>query len=249
MRRPMVAGNWKMNGDKALVQQLLGHFKSNIRAENADVVIFAPYPFLYQAEELLSASGIEWGAQNFYIEASGAFTGEVSLGMLKEFGCKYALVGHSERRTLFGETDEMCAAKVKAALGAGVIPVLCVGETLEQRESGVTEDVVGQQVKAVLELVGAEGIGQSVIAYEPVWAIGTGKTATPQQAQDVHAYIRKVVAEQNAEVAEKIQILYGGSVNASTAEELFAMTDIDGGLVGGASLKADDFVTICKAAE
>ena len=169
--------------------------------------------------------------------------------MLKEFGCQFVLVGHSERRTLFGETDEVVADKVAAALEQGVTPMLCIGETLEERESGITEDVVSRQIQAVLDKVGVEGLGKSVIAYEPVWAIGTGKTATPEQAQEVHAFIRQLIAKHDANVAGNIQILYGGSVNAGSAAELFAMADIDGGLVGGASLKADDFAAICSAAE
>lgn len=249
MRRALVAANWKMNGTRAQVSELLAAFKEGISTENMDAAIFAPFVYIPMTEEALSGTGVAWGGQCSYTAASGAFTGETSLPMLKEFGCQYVLVGHSERRTLFGETDEVVAEKTAAALEQGVCPMLCVGETLEERESGVTEKVVKEQIDAVIAKVGIEGLGKSVIAYEPVWAIGTGKTATPEQAQEVHAFIRKLIAEHDANVAENIQILYGGSVKAASAEELFSQPDIDGGLVGGASLIAEEFVAICAAAK
>ncbi len=248
MRRALVAANWKMNGTKAKVTELLAAFKEGISTDNMDAAVFAPFVYLPMTEEGLSGTGIAWGGQCSYTAESGAFTGETSLAMLKEFGCQYVLVGHSERRTLFGETNEVVADKVAAALEQGVCPMLCIGETLEERESGITEKVVKEQIDAVIAKVGIEGLGKSVIAYEPVWAIGTGKTATPEQAQETHAYIRKMISEHDTNVAENIQILYGGSVKAASAKELFSQPDIDGGLVGGASLIAEEFVAICAAA-
>lgn len=249
MRSNLVAANWKMNGNKALVAELLEGFVGAGIGVKSEVIVFAPSIFLPMTEGLLSGSSISWGGQNCSEWEKGAFTGETSMAMLQEFGCSHVLVGHSERRSIYGETDEVCAAKVKAALDQGLSPVLCVGETLEQRESGVTESVVKQQIEAVVSHIGIQMISKCVIAYEPVWAIGTGKTASPEQAQDVHAFIRSLLTEQDAEIANKVQILYGGSVNGATAKELFGMPDIDGGLVGGASLKLEEFVTICKAAD
>jgi triosephosphate isomerase len=248
MRRTLVAANWKMNGNKASNQALLEAFKKGFDG-SADTAIFPPALYISQLAEALKGSDIAYGVQNAYFEEKGAYTGELSLEMVKEFDCKYVLIGHSERRELFGETDEVVASKVDAALKAGLIPMLCVGETLEQRESGVTETVVKTQIDAVLSKVGIEAFEAIVIAYEPVWAIGTGKTATPEQAQEVHAFIRKLLAEANADVAAKTRILYGGSVKAASAEALFGQPDIDGGLVGGASLIADEFVAICNAAQ
>lgn len=249
MRRKLVAANWKMNGDKATIDQLLSAFVQGIDATTIDVAVFPPALYIAQLAEKLKGTGIAYGTQNVHYAEKGAFTGELSLPMVKEFGCRYVLVGHSERRELFHEDDALIAAKVEAALGAGVIPMLCVGETLEQREAGTTEKVVGGQLKAVLDKVGIQAFERVVIAYEPVWAIGTGKTATPDQAQDVHAFIRRELADLDAGVAEKCQVLYGGSVKAANAGELFQQPDIDGGLVGGASLLADEFVAICQAAK
>ncbi len=248
MRRTLVAANWKMNGNKASNEALLEAFKKGFDG-SADTAIFPPALYISQLAESLKGSNIAYGVQNAYFEEKGAFTGELSLGMVKEFDCKYVLIGHSERRELFGETDEQVATKVDVTLKAGLIPMLCIGETLEQRESGVTEAVVKTQIDAVLSKVGIEAFETIVIAYEPVWAIGTGKTATPEQAQDVHSFIRKLLAEVNADVAAKTRILYGGSVKAASAEALFGQPDIDGGLVGGASLIADEFVAICNAAQ
>jgi triosephosphate isomerase len=205
--------------------------------------------YIPQLSESLKASDIAFGVQNAYFEEKGAFTGELSLSMVKEFGCQYVLIGHSERREIFGESDELVATKVSATLEAGLIPMLCVGETLDERESGVTEKVVKTQIDAVLSKVGIAAFEKIVIAYEPVWAIGTGKTASPEQAQDVHAFIRQLLVAEDAEVAAKTRILYGGSVKAASAEALFGQPDIDGGLVGGASLIADEFVAICNAAQ
>jgi triosephosphate isomerase len=249
MRRKIAAANWKMNGTKASVAELLDGFKANINAEECEVVVFAPSVYLGSVESAFAGTAFKYGAQNCYTAESGAYTGETSLPMIKDFGAEYALVGHSERRTLFGETDAVVADKVEAALAQGVTPMLCIGETLEERESGVTGEVCRRQVKAVLDKVGVEGMSKLVIAYEPVWAIGTGKTATPEQAQETHAEIRAYLAEADADMAEKVQILYGGSVKAASAPELFGQPDIDGGLVGGASLIVDEFAGICAAAK
>jgi len=207
-----------------------------------------PFPYLASVASQLQGSAVELGAQNVSEHQAGAYTGEVASRMLRDVGCRYVIVGHSERRALYGESSAQVAEKMAAALGAGLVPILCVGEMLEEREAGSTEEVVGEQLGAALERSGIAAFKGSVIAYEPVWAIGTGKTATPEQAQDVHRYIRSVLAEQDASVAETVQILYGGSVKGDNAAGLFAMPDIDGGLIGGASLKAADFLAIARAA-
>ena len=250
MRIPLVAGNWKMNGSLSSVQELLTGIKQGIGAIRAGVecAVFPPFVYLAAVERLLSGTVIRWGAQNVSEQPPGAFTGEVATAMLLDFHCTYAIVGHSERRTLYGETDAIVARKFAAARKAGLTPVLCIGELLEERERGVTEEVVGRQLDAVLELEGIQGIRDAVIAYEPVWAIGTGKTASPEQAQEVHAFIRSRLAQHDAAIAAATRILYGGSVKGSNAAELFAMADIDGGLVGGASLNAQEFLTIAKGA-
>jgi len=250
MRRPLVAGNWKMNGSLASTRELLEGIKQGINdvGEAVECAVFPPFVYLAEVERLLTGTRIAWGAQNVSEQSPGAYTGEVATAMLLDFHCQYAIVGHSERRTLYGETDVIVARKFAAARKAGLTPVLCIGELLEEREQGITETVINRQLDAVLALEGSEGIKDSVIAYEPVWAIGTGKTATPDQAQEVHAFIRAKLAEQDATVAAEVRILYGGSVKGSNAAELFAMPDIDGGLVGGASLKADEFLTIAKGA-
>ena len=248
MRQTLVAGNWKMNGSLDANQQLLEGIKAGV-AEGvaAKVVVCPPAIYVPQAASSLNDSGVSWGGQNLSQEKSGAFTGEISADMLLDFQCEYVIVGHSERRALYGESDALVAEKYHAAQAAGLIPILCVGELLEERESGDTESVVARQLDAVIEKVGIAGIGAGIIAYEPVWAIGTGKTASPQQAQDVHAFIRQRMARIDAGVAEKVQILYGGSVKPDNAAELFAMADIDGGLIGGASLDAEGFLAICRA--
>ena len=216
---------------------------------STEIVVCAPYVFLGEVETMLEGSGIAHGAQNLSTEASGAFTGEISASMLKDYGCTYVIVGHSERRTFYGEDDALVAKKFAVARAAGLKPILCVGETLEEREAGVTEDVVARQLNAVIDLEGVDALADGVIAYEPVWAIGTGKTATPEQAQEVHAFIRARIAEKSTAVADKVRIQDGGSMNAGNCVELLAKPDIDGGLIGGASLKADDFLTICKAGD
>jgi triosephosphate isomerase len=249
MRTKFVAGNWKMNGNLASNQVLLQSLVTALsRVAGVKCAICAPYPYLAQVQQLLSGSGVAWGAQDVSQFEAGAYTGEVSGAMLVDFGCRYTIVGHSERRMLFGETSALVAEKYAAALKAGVTPILCVGETLGEREVGATEHVVGQQLDAVLEHSGALSFAHAVIAYEPVWAIGTGKTATPEQAQAVHAFIRGRLAGHDATVAQNVQVLYGGSVKAGNAGQLFAMADIDGGLIGGASLDTNELVAICKSA-
>jgi triosephosphate isomerase len=248
MRQSLVVANWKMNGSLEKNQSLLNSLKQGISSvQHAQVAVCPPFVYLQQVSELLKGTVIGWGAQNLSEREPGAFTGEVAASMLLDFNCKYVIVGHSERRSLYGESDELVAEKFAKAQSVGLIPILCVGELLEQREAGETENVVKRQLDAVINLQGVASFSKSVIAYEPVWAIGTGKTATPGQAQDVHAFIRGRIAEQDAGVAENVQILYGGSVKGGNAAELFSMTDIDGGLIGGASLKADEFLTICQA--
>lgn len=249
MRQKLVAGNWKMHGNlaenKALLDAVAAHAAE---LEGMGCAVCVPFPYLHQVQAALQGTAIAWGAQNISQHAKGAFTGEVSGAMLADFGCRYAIVGHSERRALYGEDDATVAAKFVATLKAGLTPILCVGETLEEREAGITEQVVARQLDAVLAVAGIDGLAKAVVAYEPVWAIGTGKTATPEQAQAVHAFIRGKVAEQSGTVAGKLVIQYGGSVKASNAAELFVMPDIDGGLIGGASLVAEDFLAICRAA-
>ncbi len=247
MRRILVAGNWKLNGSLQSVRQLVADIKAGLGDLKADVAVCPPYVYIPEVAQLLKGSSLGYGAQDVSDQTAGAFTGEVSAPMLNDFGCKYAIVGHSERRSLYGEGDDFTARKFAAARKAGLIPILCVGELLEEREQGITEQVVSRQLDAVIQLEGVAALADAVIAYEPVWAIGTGKTASPQQAQDVHAFIRGKIAALDAAVAEKVQILYGGSVKGSNAAELFAMADIDGGLIGGASLAAEEFLTICRA--
>ena len=248
-RQILVAGNWKMNGSKDSINSLIDGIKAGLGSvDKAAVAVCPPYIYISEVASLVAGTDIGVGGQNLSTEASGAFTGEISADMLNDFGCKYAIVGHSERRSLYGEDDELVAKKYAVARAKGLIPVLCVGETLEERESGVTEEVVARQLDAVIALEGVAALADGVIAYEPVWAIGTGMTASPEQAQDVHAFIRARIAESDAGVAEKVQILYGGSVKGSNAAELFAKDDIDGGLIGGASLDAEDFLAICRSA-
>lgn len=250
MRSKLVAGNWKMHGGTAQNQELLSAIVTGtVELRGAEFAVCVPYPYLSQAQSLLRDTQVYWGAQNVSQHGQGAYTGEVSAAMLVDFGCRYVIVGHSERRALYGEDSDTVALKFKAAQVAGLIPILCAGETLDQREAAVTEQVVAEQLDAIIELTGVNALAKSVLAYEPVWAIGTGKTATPGQAQDVHAFIRDRIAAHSPEVATGLRILYGGSVKANNAEELFAMPDIDGGLIGGASLVADEFITICRAAK
>lgn len=250
MREKLVAGNWKMHGNlsenKALLEAIIPQLADLKRASCA---VCVPYPYLFQAQAILQNSNISWGAQNMSQQEKGAFTGEVSASMLQDFACKYVIVGHSERRALYGEDDTTVAEKFVAAQKAGLTPILCVGETLEEREGNITEQVVARQIDAVLAVAGVAALARSVVAYEPVWAIGTGKTASPEQAQAVHAFIRSKIAASSAEVAAGLVIQYGGSVKAANAAQLFSMPDIDGGLIGGASLSADEFVAICRAAQ
>ena len=246
MRKKLVAGNWKMHGSLAENAALLSALKPALAGIEA--VVCVPFPYLAQAQAAPPGSASAWGAQNVCEEAKGAFTGEVSASMLLDFGCTYVIVGHSERRSLYGESDTLVARKYVAAQAAGLTPILCVGESLAERESGVTEAVVSRQLDAVIDAAGVASLARAVIAYEPVWAIGTGKTASPEQAQAVHAFIRGRVAALDASVAGQLVIQYGGSVKAANAAELMAQPDIDGGLIGGASLVADEFVAICRAA-
>ena len=250
MRRRLVAGNWKMHGSEVHNQALLEGLAARSGAlKEADCAVCVPFPYLSQARTLLADSVVGWGAQNVSERAEGAFTGEVSVSMLGDFGCRYVIVGHSERRSLFGESDELVAAKAEAVLENGLTPIVCVGESLDERDKDVTEAVVSRQLDAVISRVGAAGLDNSVVAYEPVWAIGTGKMATPQQAQAVHAFLRNRVTALDASVGERLTILYGGSVKGANAAALFAMNDIDGGLIGGASLDLAEFMAICEAAD
>lgn len=248
MRKKLVAGNWKMHGGFEQNGILLERVKAASSELSCEVAIFAPYPYLGQLQSLLYGSGVLYGAQSVSEYMSGAYTGEVSGSMLAEFGCRYVLVGHSERRNLFGETDDQVAAKFEAAQKVGLVPVLCVGETLVERRSGATKEVVFRQLSSVLERVGVLAFRAAVVAYEPVWAIGTGVVASPEEVQEVHSAIRWQVASLDAGVGSSLRILYGGSVKPENAVELFAQCDIDGGLVGGAALVADDFLAICRAA-
>jgi triosephosphate isomerase len=250
MRQKLVAGNWKMHGSLAANQILLTALASQLeRLNGMRSAVCVPFPYLAQAQTVLTGSCLAWGAQDVSQYEKGAYTGEVSASMLLEFGCRYVIVGHSERRALFGETDAVVAAKFAAALVAGLTPILCVGETLEERDAGRAESVIAQQLDAVVAESGMAGLAKSVIAYEPVWAIGTGKTASPAQAQAVHAFIRSKLAALDPDVAAALVIQYGGSVKAANAAELFAQPDIDGGLIGGASLDVDEFMAICHAAQ
>ncbi|HJV72976.1 MAG TPA: triose-phosphate isomerase [Noviherbaspirillum sp.] len=248
MRRKLIAGNWKMNGSLAANAALLDGLKSELGQVGCSVAVCAPAPYFAQCQSILNGTVILWGGQDISEHESGAYTGEVSVSMLKDFGCSYVIVGHSERRSYHGESDELVAKKTLRALKSGITPIVCVGETLAERESGQTEAVVGRQIDAVLAAIDVADVEKIVVAYEPVWAIGTGKTATPQMAQDVHAMLRSRLAAKSAVAAETVQILYGGSMKPDNAKDLLGMADIDGGLIGGASLKAADFLAIIKAA-
>jgi triosephosphate isomerase (TIM) len=244
MRGKLVVGNWKMNGGLKANAQLLSALTAGwTPAPGRELAVCVPYPYLMQAQAALSSTPLAWGAQDVSEQTTGAYTGEVSASMLAEFGCRYAIVGHSERRQFYGDTDAIVGAKAKAALAAGITPIACVGELLAERDAGLTGRVVLRQLDAVLAAVGPDA-SKLVVAYEPVWAIGTGRTATPAQAQEVHARLR--VRMRDADAAE-VALLYGGSVKADNAKALFAMEDIDGGLIGGASLKSDEFLAIGAA--
>jgi triosephosphate isomerase len=245
----MVAGNWKMHGSRSANGALLAELEQRLTPEwQVDVVVFPPFVYLADAVRMLEESDLAVGAQDVCAEPMGALTGQVAAVMLKDVGCRYVIVGHSERRRLFHEDDVLVARKFGAALQAGLTPILCVGETLEEREANRTEAVVARQLEAVAAMNGASSFAHAILAYEPVWAIGTGRTASPAQAQAVHAYLRGRIGAQDVKIANGLRILYGGSVKASNAAELFSMPDVDGGLVGGASLSADEFLDICAAA-
>ncbi len=248
MRRPFVAGNWKMNGSVASNKALLDGIKAGLAAvTSTEVAVCPPFVYLRDVAGQLQGTTVALGAQNLSEQSAGAYTGEISATMLLDLGCRYVIVGHSERRAIYGESDVLVAKKFATARKAGLIPILCVGELIEEREAGTTEQVIARQLDAVLALEGIAAFSQAVVAYEPVWAIGTGKTASPDQAQAVHAFIRNKLAAQDATIADKLRILYGGSVKASNAVELFGMADIDGGLIGGAALQAEEFLAICRA--
>lgn len=247
MRRKLIAGNWKMHGSLAENEALLSGILAGMGGVKADVAVCVPFPYLAQAQAKLTGSAIAWGAQNVSQQAKGAFTGEVSTSMLKDFACTYVLVGHSERRAIYGESDELVAEKFAAVQAAGMTPVLCVGETLSEREGCVTEAVVARQIDAVIAKCGVAAFAKAVVAYEPVWAIGTGVTASPDQAQAVHAFIRAKIRGLNVAVADALIIQYGGSMKANNAVELLGQPDIDGGLIGGAALNAEEFLAICRA--
>jgi triosephosphate isomerase len=248
MRPKLVVGNWKMNGSRANNATLLAGIVDGLGSGKANAAVCVPAPYLQQCADTLAGSKLAWGAQDVSIHASGAYTGEVAASMLVDFACRYVIVGHSERRAYHGETDQQVAQKALAALNAGLTPIVCVGETLEQREAEQTNAVVGKQLSAVLELLDGDAVERIVLAYEPVWAIGTGKTATPAMAQEVHAQLRGQLRERSAVAAGKVAILYGGSMKPENAQELMSQADIDGGLIGGAALKAADFLAIINAA-
>ncbi len=247
IRQKIVAGNWKMNGSRESILSLIGGLLE-MDGSNSEVVVAPSFPYLSQVNDLIDGSGVILAVQNVSHELKGAYTGEVSASMLGDFGVKYVLLGHSERRSLYGETDDIVASKVKTVLGFGLVPMLCIGETLAERESGKTLDVCERQIQAVIDVVGIAAFEQMTIAYEPVWAIGTGLSASAEQAQEIHQSIRAFLAKSSESVSQKVQILYGGSVKASTSSALFKMPDVDGALVGGASLDAKEFIAIVKAA-
>lgn len=247
MRRTLIAGNWKMNGSFASNAGLLDGVRAGAAAVSGELAVCVPAPYLAQVQSALSGSPVRWGAQDVSAYERGAYTGEVSAEMLLEFGCSYVIVGHSERRSYHAESDELVAQKAQRALASGLTPIVCVGETLEEREQGATDAVVSRQLAPVLDAMRTQ-LASMVIAYEPVWAIGTGKTATPEMAQQVHARLRAMLAERDAESAQQVRILYGGSMKPDNAKDLLAKPDIDGGLIGGASLNASDFLAIAHAA-
>jgi len=249
MRTKLVAGNWKLNGSRDASQRLVsGILAGASEAANAEILLCPPYVYLPQVDKQMAGSPVMLGAQDVAMQAGGAFTGEISAAMLKDAGCSHVIIGHSERRAMFGDSDEVVAAKFEAAGEQGLIPILCIGESQEERESGVTMAIIDRQLGAVLDAVGVTPFADSIIAYEPVWAIGTGLTATPEQAQEVHAHVRSIIVRHDAKIAAELRILYGGSVKGANAPELFNMEDIDGGLIGGASLDSDEFLAICRAA-
>lgn len=248
MRKKLVAGNWKMHGSRSMAQALVSEIVAG-KPSAIDVAVFPPFPYIAALADSHIGSGLGFGAQDVSEhEGQGAYTGEVSAAMLADSGAQWVLVGHSERRQYHGESDELVARKFAAARAGGLTPILCIGETLAQREAGETEAVIARQLQAVIALNGIGSFDTAVIAYEPVWAIGTGRTATPEQAQEVHAFIRSQLVKEDAMIAGLTRLLYGGSVKAANAAELFAQADVDGGLIGGASLTSADFLGICAAA-
>ncbi|KXX63840.1 triose-phosphate isomerase [Marichromatium gracile] len=250
MRAPLIAGNWKMNGSKRDAQLLFGGVTAGAASlRGVEVAVCPPFPYLALGEAELADGVVRLGAQDVSAESAGAYTGEVAAAMLAEFGCRYVICGHSERREYHAESDTLIARKLQSVIASGMRPILCIGETLEQRECGETEAVIAAQLDGVLQVAGIEVFAALDIAYEPVWAIGTGKTATPEQAQQVHAFVRARIAASDQRIAQGLRILYGGSMKPGNAAELLAQPDIDGGLIGGASLDADDFLAICRAAE
>lgn len=249
MRRALVAANWKMHGNRVFIKELVSGLMPALSGgvNGVDVVICPPFPYLQLVDTLISGVEVVLGAQDLSAHECGAYTGEVSGSMLSDFRVRYVIVGHSERRTLMAESDQVVASKFEAAQREGLIPVLCVGETLDERDQGGAEQVVARQLAAIVGRCGISAFNRAVVAYEPVWAIGTGRSASVQQAQEMHAAIRRLIAQQNEEIAQSLQVIYGGSVSPDNAPELFAQPDIDGGLIGGASLNADLFVRICQS--
>ena len=248
MRRPLVAGNWKMHGTRGSADALVADVVAKLPSA-ADVAVLPPFPYVAALIQAHRGSGLSFGAQDVSEHVQGAYTGEVSAAMLKDIGCTYVLAGHSERRQHHGESDDLVARKFVATQGAGLVPILCVGETLDERDGGATERVIARQLDAVVARAGIGAFGDAVLAYEPVWAIGTGRTATPEQAQAVHRFIRDKLAGLDGTIAGSLRVLYGGSVKPSNAAELFGQPDVDGGLIGGASLVAQDFLAICASAQ
>jgi triosephosphate isomerase len=248
MRTKLVVGNWKMNGSRAANASLLSGIAAGLEGVSAACAVCVPAPYLQQCQELMAGGPVAWGAQDVSAHAGGAYTGEVSATMLADFACRYVIVGHSERRAYHGESSELVAQKALAALSAGLVPIVCVGETLAEREAGQTAEVVSNQLAAALAVLDDAQLARIVVAYEPVWAIGTGRTATPDMAQEVHAQLRMQLNERSTQAAQVVPVLYGGSMKPDNAAELMAQPDIDGGLVGGAALKASDFLAILRAA-
>lgn len=247
-RKSLVAANWKMNGTLETLRPLLVEVLEGLGSDcEAEVAVCTPSIYLPEVQQLLADSDVVLGAQNVSEQDAGAYTGEISVSMLKDYGCQYVIVGHSERRAIYNESDELVAKKFAKVYENGLVPILCLGEQLEEREAGTTEEVVSRQLDAVINKAGIAAFANAVIAYEPVWAIGTGKTATSEQAQEVHAFIRLSLARNDDNIADHMRILYGGSVKAGNAKEIFSMADVDGGLIGGASLIAEDFITICQS--
>jgi triosephosphate isomerase (TIM) len=246
MNIPILAGNWKMNGSRKSIAALLQDLKSAQLTREVEMAVFPPFPYLQQTSDCLASSAVVWGAQDLSVEDQGAFTGEVSAAMLVDFQCRFVIVGHSERRLYHGESDILAAQKCEKALEYGLTPILCVGETQEEKQNGLTEPVIERQLSAVLSIVGVEAFAKAVIAYEPVWAIGTGLSASCEDAESVHAFLKYKISEKSAIVSKKVRVLYGGSLKASNAAQLFAMPNIDGGLVGGASLNSQEFLQLAE---